>query len=45
MELPPTNERGIGMLLKKTIDKMRTGEIIDRYGWVQPIMSTFEEVV
>ena len=37
MNLSPVSERRIGTLLKKTIEKMRTGEIGDRYGWVQPI--------
>ena len=40
MTLSPVSERRIGNLLKKTIDKMRTGEIDDRYGWVQPVKST-----
>ena len=43
MVLPPISERRIGSLLKKTIDKMRTGEIGDRYGWVQPVKSTVLE--
>jgi branched-chain amino acid aminotransferase len=43
MKLSPVSERKIGNLLKKTIDKMRTGEVGDRYGWVQPIVSTILE--
>ncbi len=45
MTLSDVSERKIGNLLKKTIDKMRTGEIDDRYGWVQPIKSAVLETV
>jgi branched-chain amino acid aminotransferase len=37
MILPPVEDRKIGNMVKMIIDKMRTGEIADKYGWVQPI--------
>jgi branched-chain amino acid aminotransferase len=37
MVLPSIESRKIGIWLKKQIDKMRTGEIADKYGWVEPI--------
>ena len=37
MVLPPVENRKIGSWLKKQIDKMRTGEIADKYGWVEPV--------
>jgi branched-chain amino acid aminotransferase len=37
MVLPPIADRKIGNMAKMIIDKMRTGEIADKYGWVQPI--------
>ncbi len=37
MVLPPIEKREIGNWTKQTIDKLRTGEISDKFGWVQPI--------
>lgn len=44
MTLSPISDRKVGSLLKKTIEKMRTGEIEDTYGWVQPIQSSILEL-
>jgi branched-chain amino acid aminotransferase len=35
--LPPVSERPIGNMIKTTIDKLRSGAIKDKFGWVQPI--------
>jgi branched-chain amino acid aminotransferase len=37
MNLPPVETRKVGIWLKNQIDKMRTGAIADKYGWVEPI--------
>jgi branched-chain amino acid aminotransferase len=37
MVLPSIESRKVGIWLKKQIDKMRTGEIADKYGWVEPV--------
>ena len=37
MVLSPVENRKIGNWAKQQIDKMRTGEITDSYGWVQPV--------
>jgi branched-chain amino acid aminotransferase len=37
MNLPPVETRKVGIWLKNQIDKMRTGAIVDKYGWVEPI--------
>ena len=37
MVLPPVEKREIANWVKQTIDKLRTGEISDKFGWVQPI--------
>jgi branched-chain amino acid aminotransferase len=37
MTLPPVETRKVGIWLKNQIDKMRTGAIVDKYGWVEPI--------
>ena len=37
MVLPSIESRKIGQWLKTQIDKMRTGAIADKYGWVEPI--------
>ena len=39
MELSPVEDRKIGIWLKTQIDKMRTGAIADKYGWVEPIQA------
>lgn len=39
MELSPVEDRKIGIWLKTQIDKMRTGAIADKYGWVEPIQT------
>jgi branched-chain amino acid aminotransferase len=37
MVLPSIESRKIAEFAKNAINKMRTGEIVDKYGWVQPI--------
>ncbi len=37
MILPTMENRKIGPMVKQTIDKLRTGEIADTFGWVQPV--------
>ncbi|MDZ7881066.1 MAG: branched-chain amino acid aminotransferase [Saprospiraceae bacterium] len=37
INLPPVENRKIGAWLKNQIDKLRTGAIADKYGWVEPI--------
>jgi branched-chain amino acid aminotransferase len=38
MVLPSLEKRTIGNMIKMTIDKMRSGDIADKFGWVQPIL-------
>lgn len=37
MELPPVEKRTIAPLAKKTIDGIRSGEITDKFGWIQSV--------
>jgi branched-chain amino acid aminotransferase len=37
MTLPAIETRKVGTWLKNQIDKMRTGAVADKYGWVEPI--------
>jgi hypothetical protein len=37
MVLSPVENRPVGNMIKQTIDKMRSGDIADKFGWVQPI--------
>jgi branched-chain amino acid aminotransferase len=38
MVLPSMEKRTMGNMIKMTIDKMRSGDIVDKFGWVQPIL-------
>ena len=40
MVLPPVEKRKIGAMIKTTIDKLRSGEIADKFGWIQPIKTS-----
>ena len=37
MKLPPVSDRKIGEMARNIINKLRTGEIADTYGWVEPV--------
>lgn len=43
MELPPVSERKVGELVKSTIDRLRSGRLVDTRGWTVPV--TAEELV
>jgi branched-chain amino acid aminotransferase len=44
MTLPAIETRKIGEMAKTIINKMRTGEIADTHGWVQPVTRTLFEM-
>lgn len=39
MVLPPVEQRQVGPMIKVMIDKMRSGEVVDNYGWIQPVVA------
>jgi branched-chain amino acid aminotransferase len=40
MVLPPVENRKVGAMIKTTIDKLRSGNEVDTFSWVQPVKST-----
>lgn len=39
MELPPVSEHETAIMLKKEIDGIRSGEVEDTFGWIEPVKS------
>ena len=42
IELPPMEDRKVGVLAKAEIDGLRAGTIEDKYGWTIPVKSIVE---